>query len=163
MQCDNYRFSKESNKNLCFWYILWMKQKQSFQDSEEEGEEKVFKELTPVQSYSITDSFNPITNATTYDASTEFQELRQPVLDSVIPVSEINSISKRHQVSLVTSQLRPSLLKRKIHSKNVGNPLTNSNQEENNNLCAICNDKASGKHYGVLSCEGCKVYTHFVF
>ncbi|MCP9261161.1 hypothetical protein DINM_004114 [Dirofilaria immitis] len=31
-----------------------------------------------------------------------------------------------------------------------------SNQEEDNNLCAICNDKASGNHYSVPSCEGCK-------
>lgn len=34
-----------------------------------------------------------------------------------------------------------------------------SNQEEDdNNLCAICGDKASGNHYSVPSCEGCKVY-----
>ena len=23
--------------------------------------------------------------------------------------------------------------------------------------CLVCNDKASGLHYGVLACEGCKV------
>ncbi|CAG9530168.1 unnamed protein product [Cercopithifilaria johnstoni] len=31
-----------------------------------------------------------------------------------------------------------------------------SNQEDDNNLCAICGDKASGNHYSVPSCEGCK-------
>jgi hypothetical protein len=27
--------------------------------------------------------------------------------------------------------------------------------------CKVCNDKASGVHYGVASCEGCKVI-HFI-
>ncbi|VDK86744.1 unnamed protein product, partial [Litomosoides sigmodontis] len=31
-----------------------------------------------------------------------------------------------------------------------------SNQEDDSNLCAICGDKASGNHYSVPSCEGCK-------
>lgn len=29
--------------------------------------------------------------------------------------------------------------------------------DQSSKLCAVCNDRASGKHYGVYSCEGCKV------
>ena len=30
-------------------------------------------------------------------------------------------------------------------------------QDTNSKICVVCNDRASGKHYGVYSCEGCKV------
>ena len=36
---------------------------------------------------------------------------------------------------------------------------TNSQNLDKNQfgLCKVCDDKASGVHYGVASCEGCKV------
>ena len=38
-----------------------------------------------------------------------------------------------------------------------------SKQTENKFLfghCKICNDKATGIHYGVATCEGCKVWLY---
>lgn len=29
-------------------------------------------------------------------------------------------------------------------------------------LCRVCMDKSTGYHYGILSCEGCKVRVHFM-
>lgn len=33
---------------------------------------------------------------------------------------------------------------------------TDDNSENERELCAICNDKATGLHYGIITCEGCK-------
>ncbi|VDK47694.1 unnamed protein product [Cylicostephanus goldi] len=35
----------------------------------------------------------------------------------------------------------------------MGMPVNESSQRD---ICVVCNDNASGYHYGVMSCEGCK-------
>lgn len=52
-------------------------------------------------------------------------------------------------------------------SMDVKRPLRTSSRNsvsglEGNRMCVVCQDRASGKHYGVFSCEGCKV-THFAY
>jgi len=36
-----------------------------------------------------------------------------------------------------------------------------NNQKKLSNLCGVCNNKASGKHYGLSKCEGCKGLNYF--
>ncbi len=37
------------------------------------------------------------------------------------------------------------------------------NQKKLSSLCGVCNDKASGKHYGLRTCEGCKGMNYFLY
>lgn len=50
-------------------------------------------------------------------------------------------------------------LKRKNSSSDCTSPTTNSpGSKRDAHFCAVCSDYASGYHYGVWSCEGCKAF-----
>ncbi|KAJ6657984.1 hypothetical protein lerEdw1_001643 [Lerista edwardsae] len=50
-------------------------------------------------------------------------------------------------------------LKRKVNSGDCTSPITNSpGSKRDAHFCAVCSDYASGYHYGVWSCEGCKAF-----
>ncbi|KAM5245088.1 estrogen receptor beta isoform 4-T5 [Hipposideros larvatus] len=50
-------------------------------------------------------------------------------------------------------------LKRKVSGNSCTSPVTTSPRSKRDaHLCAVCSDYASGYHYGVWSCEGCKAF-----
>ena len=44
-----------------------------------------------------------------------------------------------------------------------GDDLYSGNSFHSKHVCKVCGDRASGKHYGLYSCEGCKVRIFLLF
>ncbi|ERE72756.1 estrogen receptor beta [Cricetulus griseus] len=49
-------------------------------------------------------------------------------------------------------------LKRKLSGGSCASPVTSPSSKRDAHFCAVCSDYASGYHYGVWSCEGCKAF-----
>uniref|UniRef100_A0A8C6RC81 Estrogen receptor beta n=1 Tax=Nannospalax galili TaxID=1026970 RepID=A0A8C6RC81_NANGA len=49
-------------------------------------------------------------------------------------------------------------LKRKVSGSSCASPVTSPSSKRDAHFCAVCSDYASGYHYGVWSCEGCKAF-----
>uniref|UniRef100_A0A8I3RRT5 Estrogen receptor beta n=1 Tax=Canis lupus familiaris TaxID=9615 RepID=A0A8I3RRT5_CANLF len=49
-------------------------------------------------------------------------------------------------------------LKRKVSGSSCASPITSPSSKRDAHFCAVCSDYASGYHYGVWSCEGCKAF-----
>uniref|UniRef100_A0A8C5VRP0 Estrogen receptor beta n=1 Tax=Microcebus murinus TaxID=30608 RepID=A0A8C5VRP0_MICMU len=49
-------------------------------------------------------------------------------------------------------------LKRKVSGSSCASPVNGPGSKRDAHFCAVCSDYASGYHYGVWSCEGCKAF-----
>ncbi|KAM4852856.1 estrogen receptor beta isoform 2-T4 [Thomomys bottae] len=57
-----------------------------------------------------------------------------------------------------TLPLNRETLKRKISGSSCASPVPSTSSKRDAHFCAVCSDYASGYHYGVWSCEGCKAF-----
>ncbi|XP_008061511.1 estrogen receptor beta isoform X3 [Carlito syrichta] len=57
-----------------------------------------------------------------------------------------------------TLPVNREVLKRKVSGSRCTSPVTSPSSKRDAHFCAVCSDYASGYHYGVWSCEGCKAF-----
>ncbi|XP_062947056.1 estrogen receptor beta isoform X2 [Cynocephalus volans] len=57
-----------------------------------------------------------------------------------------------------TLPINRETLKRKVSGSSCTSPVSSPSSKRDAHFCAVCSDYASGYHYGVWSCEGCKAF-----
>ncbi len=58
----------------------------------------------------------------------------------------------------ITGRRGPGRLQLTSNNSNMGQSVSANPTELKDKICEVCSDAASGYHYGVYSCEGCKAF-----
>ncbi|ELW70831.1 Estrogen receptor beta [Tupaia chinensis] len=113
-----------------------------------------------------TDPWKTTSDSAEHEARTN-KERAHEMLDAVRPeLPTAKSIPKevpgREQEKAFTMDVffvaPRETLKRKISGSRCTSPVTSPSSKRDAHFCAVCSDYASGYHYGVWSCEGCKAF-----
>ncbi|XP_039175462.1 estrogen receptor beta isoform X2 [Crotalus tigris] len=121
-----------------------------------------------MMNYNIPGNFSDSENATLRQAASPNMLWTSPGHISPLTVHCQSSVLYAEQPKSPWCEARPvdhvlpmhrDTLKRKNSSSDCTSPTTNSpGSKRDAHFCAVCSDYASGYHYGVWSCEGCKAF-----
>ncbi|GIX81328.1 hormone receptor 4 [Caerostris extrusa] len=98
-------------------------------------------------------------NLTTCGPSSEVETTTSsPSTSSVIPYSVSPSLSGATPLSLVTSAstVTSATTVTSAASTSLNHAGEDDDEDDQPMVCMICEDKATGLHYGIITCEGCK-------